>query len=80
VAAEDELANLPESRLLTDAEIHAMIDSLGDIDQALSEATPDRLSRLYEQLHLDLRYNHRKNVVEVRSSLRVVSGGVRGPS
>lgn len=34
VAAEDEPANLPESTVITDAEIHAMIDSLGDVDQA----------------------------------------------
>jgi hypothetical protein len=30
------VANLPESTVITDAEIHAMIDSLGDIDQALA--------------------------------------------
>ena len=57
-----------------------MIDSLGDVDQVLGEAEPDRLSQLYEQLHLDLRYNPRENVVEATSSLRVVSAGVRGAS
>jgi hypothetical protein len=80
VAAEEGLANLPETGAITDAAIHAMIDSLGDVDQVLGEAEPDRLSQLYEQLHLDLRYNPRENVVEATSSLRVVSAGVRGRS
>lgn len=77
-AAEAELANVPASTMITDAEIHAMIDSLGDVGAALSDAKPDSLSQLYQRLRLDLRYKPHENAVEVTSNLRVVSAGVRG--
>jgi hypothetical protein len=38
------------------AEIHATIDSLGDVGAPLAEAKPTSLSRLYQQLRLQLRY------------------------
>jgi hypothetical protein len=79
-AAEAEVANLPTSTVITDAEIHAMIDSLGDVGAALSDAKPDSLSQLYQRLRLDLRYKPHENAVEVTSNLRVVSTGVRGQS
>lgn len=79
-AAEAELANLPATAMITDAEIHAMIDSLGDVGAALNGAKPDSLSQLYQQLRLDLRYMPHENAVEVTSNLRVVSAGVRGAS
>jgi hypothetical protein len=47
---EAELANLPVATMITDAEIHAMIDSLGDVGAALIDAKPDSLSQLYQRL------------------------------
>ena len=79
-AAEAELAHLPASTMITDAEIHAMIDSLGDVGAVLSDAKPDSLSELYQRLRLDLRYQPHEKVVDVTSNLRVVSAGVRGRS
>jgi hypothetical protein len=40
----------PEPSLLTDADIHARIDSLGDVGAALTEADPEKLTRLYEEV------------------------------
>jgi hypothetical protein len=34
-----------------------MIDSIGDVGAALAEAKPTSLSRLYQQLPLQLRYD-----------------------
>jgi hypothetical protein len=34
-----------------------MIDSLGDVGEALSRANPDRLRSLYEQLRLEMIYD-----------------------
>jgi hypothetical protein len=65
VAAETELANQPATAMITDAEIHAMIDSLGDVGAALSDAKPDSLSQLYRRLRLDLHYKPHENAVEV---------------
>jgi hypothetical protein len=55
-ASEAELANLPATTVITDVEIHAMIDSLGDVGAALNDAKLDSLSQLYQRLRLDLRY------------------------
>jgi len=34
--------------VLTDAEVYAMIDSIGDVGEALNSANPARLASLYE--------------------------------
>lgn len=54
-AAKSEVDNIPESGGVTAAEIHAMIDSLGDVGAALSDARPESLSKLYDALGLELR-------------------------
>ena len=46
----------PAPTLITDAEIYAMIDSLGDVGAVLKDAEPDSLERLYHELGLSLRY------------------------
>jgi hypothetical protein len=46
-----------EIGVLTAAEVYAMIDSLGDIGEALNSANPDRLRALYEQLRLEMIYD-----------------------
>lgn len=77
-AARAELNGTPTPSALTEAEAYAMIDSLGDVGAALSDAQPDNLSRLYQALRLDLRYDPLERAVEVTASPRVVSAGVRG--
>jgi hypothetical protein len=41
-------ADAPASNALSDVEVYAMIDSLGDVGHALNRADPTRLQELYE--------------------------------
>ncbi len=77
-AARAVLENAPVSSVLTDAEIYAMVDSLGDVGAALAEAKPTSLSRLYQQLGVQLRYDPHDHAVDVTAEPRVVSVRVRG--
>jgi hypothetical protein len=54
-----------------------MIDSLGE---ALKDAEPDSLERLYRELGLALRYEPHGRAADVLPAPRVVNGRVRGPS
>ena len=77
-AAKAELENTSIPDVLSNAEIHAMIDSLGDVGAALAEAEPTSLSRLYQQLRLQLRYDPQDQAVFVTAQPRVDSARVRG--
>jgi hypothetical protein len=77
-AARAELDGTPAPSALTEAEIYAMIDSLGDVGVSLSDARPESLSELYRALRLDLRYDPVERAVDVVASPRVVSECVRG--
>ena len=77
-AARAELDGAPAPDDLTSAEVHAMIDSLGDVGAALIGADPESLERLYGQLRLELLYNPLKRTVDARLAPRVVSACVRG--
>jgi len=77
-AARAELEGAPAPTTLTDAEVYAMIDSLGDVGAMLSGARPESLSRLYQNLRLELRYEPHERAVVVTASPRVVSECVRG--
>jgi DNA invertase Pin-like site-specific DNA recombinase len=77
-AARAELEGTPAPNTLTEAEVYAMIDSLGDVGAALSDARPERLSRLYQDLRLELRYEPHERAVVVTASPRVVNECVRG--
>jgi len=55
-----------------------MVDSLGDVGTALKDAKPERLTRLYADLRLDLRYEPAEKAVYTTASPRVVSECVRG--
>jgi hypothetical protein len=63
------------SHLLTDAEVYAMIDSLGDVGEALNSANPARLAALYGQLRVELIYDSDSKTAEV--SIRPSGGVVR---
>jgi hypothetical protein len=76
--AQAELQNTSVPEALSDAEIRAMIDSLGDVGAALAQAKPTSLSRLYQQLRLQLRYDPQGQAVLVTAQPRVDSARVRG--
>ena len=80
-AARAELeAHPPTLNALSNAEVYAMIDSLGDIKHALNRADPARLQELYQTLRLEMTYNPGTRTVDVtiqparRGSERVRGG------
>jgi hypothetical protein len=77
-AAQAELNNAPDPQALSNAEVHAMIDSLGDVGTALASAKPESLSKLYQSLRLDLKYKPHARTVKATISPRVVSVRIRG--
>lgn len=77
-AAKAALENASAPDVLSDGEIYAMIDSLGDVNAALAQANPTSLSRLYQQLRLQLRYDPHDQAVFVTAQPRVGSARVRG--
>jgi hypothetical protein len=78
VAAQAELDNAPALGELTDAELYAMLDSLGDVGAVLTERKPVALGRLYENVRLEMIYQPDEHEVTVAISPRVVSECVRG--
>jgi hypothetical protein len=56
-AARAELNGRPAAQALTRPDIEAMIDSIGDIGAALTQAEPQSLSALYEALRLQMVYD-----------------------
>ncbi|WP_188989414.1 recombinase family protein [Saccharopolyspora thermophila] len=79
-AARAELDDERAPNALSSAEIHAMIDSLGDVGTALSNAKPDRLASLYEAVDLQVRYEPTERVAQItiHPASRVNSVRVRG--
>lgn len=60
-----ELAGAYAPTLITDAEVYAMVDSLGDVGEALKHADTDSLERLSRELGLGLRYQPPERAVDV---------------
>ena len=77
-AAQAEIDNAPASTTLTDAEVYAMIDSLGDVGAALRNADPIRLHQLYRRLDLSVRFEPTEQAAYVIARPRVDSARVRG--
>ncbi|GAB2996574.1 recombinase family protein [Amycolatopsis acidiphila] len=77
-AAKAELGNAPKEKAVSEAEVYAMIDSLGDLGTVLTEAKPVALERLYQALNLQLRYEPKELAVYATTSPRVGSVRVRG--
>lgn len=73
-----ELDTSPDPAAIGEAEVYAMVDSLGDVGSALKEANPESLGRLYENLSIDLKYEPHARTVEATIAPRVVSVRVRG--
>ena len=81
-AAQAELrVTKPDPARLTDAEIYAMVDSLGDVGAALNRANPDRMCRIYDSLRLEMVYDRDERAVDVAVKplgglVRVSEGGL----
>ena len=80
VAAQAELNERPAAQELTRQDIEAMIDSIGDISAALTEAQPQNLTALYDTLRLQMIYDPSSKVVDVtvQPDGRVNNARVRG--
>ncbi|HEV2778945.1 MAG TPA: hypothetical protein VGX25_06035 [Actinophytocola sp.] len=77
-AARAELDNAPPPAAITEAEVYAMIDSLGDVGAALNRGKPENLAELYARTGLQVCYEPETSTAEV--SIRVNSVRVRGRS
>ncbi|WP_219905261.1 DUF3131 domain-containing protein [Actinopolyspora mortivallis] len=79
-AATAELDATPTSSALSEAEIHARIDSLGEIGPALANTSPDKLANLYTAVSLQIRYQPDDHAADVTIEPvgRVNSKGVGG--
>ncbi len=79
-AARAEVENAPAPNTLSAAEVYAMIDALGDVDEALSGARPESLVTLYQAVGLQVRYEPSTHVADVtiQPVSRVNSECVRG--
>ncbi|MGH3711686.1 MAG: hypothetical protein ACRDRQ_27120 [Pseudonocardiaceae bacterium] len=79
-AARAELSGKPATQELTQQDVEAMIDSIGDIGAALTQAEPQSLTALYEALRLHMVYDPASHAVDVtvQPRGRVNSERVRG--
>jgi hypothetical protein len=79
-AARAELDNAPAPNTLRDAEVYAMIDSLGNVGEALANPKRESLENLYTAVDLQVRYEHETRAADViiRPPARVNSARVRG--
>lgn len=72
------LASAPPSGRLNVADVHAMIDALGDVGDAIKDARPDSLTKLYKELGIKVSYPHEESGGEAVISLVVANVRVRG--
>ena len=77
-AARVALAAAPPSGRLDVAEVYAMIDALGDVGEAIKNARPDSLIKLYKELGIKVSYRHEESGGEAVISLVVANVRVRG--
>ncbi len=75
-AARAELDNTPAPSAITEADVYAMIDSLGDVGAAFNEGKRESLADLYAGTGLQICYEPETSTAEV--SIRVNSACVRG--
>lgn len=80
-AAKAEFEATPTTSALSEAEIHARIDSLGEIGPALANASPENLANLYTAIALQVRYQPDAHTADVtiepvgRVNSKCVGGG-----
>jgi hypothetical protein len=73
-AARAELVSAGSRHEISEAEVYAMIDSLGDVGATLNGGKSESLTRLYEGLRLQLRYEPQEQAAYVAASPRVACG------
>lgn len=75
-----ELDGTPTPGLRTDADVYAMVDSLGDVGAALNGGDTGRLAAHYTALGLRIRYEHASTTADlvIEPVMRVNSACVRG--
>ncbi|MGW2819061.1 hypothetical protein [Streptomyces sp. NPDC001415] len=68
-AAQRQLSETTSARrtVLTEAEIHELVEQLGDITSALPSAEPENKQRLHEALGLNLVHYAKERIVTVES-------------
>jgi len=64
-AARAELEGTPAPNTISDAEIYAAIDSLGNVGAVLKEAKPETLAALYQSVDLQVLYTHTAHEADV---------------
>ncbi|RAS67466.1 hypothetical protein C8D87_103805 [Lentzea atacamensis] len=72
------LKGLPAPNLTSEAEVQAAADSLPDVTAVIKEGDPEKLSGLYGELGIELKYDKAKEVVYATTSPPVLSDCVRG--
>ncbi len=77
-AARTQLAHAPQENRLDVAEVHAMIDALGDVAAVIGRAHPERLPMLYRDLRLEVGYTPADQGSTATATVRVASECVRG--
>ncbi|CRK56783.1 Site-specific recombinase [Alloactinosynnema sp. L-07] len=77
-AARAELAVTPAEPTLTEAQVRALVDKLGDVGAKIETARPERLPEIYAEMGLELRFEQKERAVYVTARPRVVSECVRG--
>ncbi|MCG3754771.1 hypothetical protein [Amycolatopsis sp. Poz14] len=77
-AARAELQHLPKASVIEAAEGYARLDSMDDVARALNSRTPERITRVYQDLGVQLSYDNEKEAVVVTASPRVSNVCVRG--
>ena len=77
-AVRAELASQPKAFVLDAAEVHATVDSLGDVGAVIHKAEPDTLANLYRDLRLQVSYRHSAGGAEATATIGVGNECVRG--
>jgi DNA invertase Pin-like site-specific DNA recombinase len=75
-ASQAELDNVLPPSTITEAEVYAMIDSLGDVGAAIDRGQPETLAEVYAATNLQVSYEPETATAEM--SIRVNSACVRG--
>jgi hypothetical protein len=68
----------PTKDALSMGDVRAMIESLGDVCELITDGSPADQAKLYRELRLDVLYEHQEAAVTITAAPRVVNARVRG--
>ena len=69
---------MPAQQAFTKDDVYAMFEKLGDVAARLEGAGRGSLAKLYDDLRIEVRYEHQERAAYVSASPRVFSECVRG--